>query len=166
MTLVSRRTCSWIVSSVLVVGLAAAYARLPGAGGLAAELRWLLRDGATNPPPRVANCVATRALFRCPKRLAAALRELLRDEDAGVRRGTILLWMDLMRIREARANLSGSEMAEAFVGANKQLPPALRVPGEPQDGSGWWSDENPAGQRKERLRESRRAASQPGKRDG
>lgn len=166
MAIATRRSLSWIATLAVIFGLCAGYAHLPGAGGLTAELRWLLRDCATGPPPRAANLLATQAALTKPDEMSSALNELLHDEGEFVTRGAVLLWSDLMRLRDLRRELATAQIARALVAANDRLPPALRVfalqgggAREPLDEIWQWIDQ-------EQRRESGGATSQPSARDG
>ncbi len=98
MSLAVRRSISWLVVLTVLVAAAIAIRRLPGAGGVAAELRWLLvRD---NVPPwsfNRASLLIREAEERHPGTRTELFRELLADEDRRLVRGALIILADHLR---------------------------------------------------------------------
>ncbi|MBU0637984.1 MAG: hypothetical protein KKB50_03905 [Planctomycetes bacterium] len=98
MSLVLRRALSWLVTLAVAAALALSITRLPGAGGLEAELRWLFGRG-----DRAALNEAAALLHvseeQTPGTRLHILAALLRDPNDGVVRGTLTFVADLVAYR-------------------------------------------------------------------
>jgi len=98
MSPVARRTISWLVVLAVLVAVTLVVRRLPGAGGVADELRWLL--ACDNPPSRSFNRVSLLIREAEQRQLgarAALFRELLTDDDRRVVRGALVVLADHLR---------------------------------------------------------------------
>lgn len=93
-----RRTISWLALAALVAATAIGLTRLPGYGGVVAELRWLLaRD---NIPPELFNRASGLILLaeeHSPGARAELYRALFRDDDRRVLRGAMTVLADQLR---------------------------------------------------------------------
>jgi hypothetical protein len=98
MSLPARRVNSWIGTFAIVAALGAAYTRLPGAGGLTSEVRWLLGHRPPGPIRSSSNPALKLLMIREAGAAGTASRifaTLLYDRDPRVVEGVLWLASDL-----------------------------------------------------------------------
>jgi len=102
-TLRLRRCLSWFGFTVVALACAHLLSRLPGAGGVEGELRWLLTRAPTSQSRNRAFLLLQEAEMRTPGGRAALLRNLLHDPDRRVRHGALAAAVDAVRAMETVA---------------------------------------------------------------
>lgn len=93
-----RRTISWLALATLLGAGAVGLTRLPGYGGVVAEVRWLLARGYTHPDHhlRAAGLIVV-AKHESPESHGQIFRALLRDDDPCVVRAALRILEDHLR---------------------------------------------------------------------
>lgn len=95
--IILKRTLSWIAVLSLCALIVTGAGRLPGAGGLASELRWLFaRDGAARGEFNRASTMLHIAEVQRPGSAAAILDAVLSDTDERVVNAALILLVDLL----------------------------------------------------------------------
>ena len=95
--IILKRTLSWIAVLSLCALIVTGAGRLPGAGGLASELRWLFaRDGAARGEFNRASTMLHIAEVQRPGSAAAILDAVLSDADERVVNAALILLVDLL----------------------------------------------------------------------
>ena len=96
-SIILKRTLSWVAVSSLCALIVISVRRLPGGGGLASELRWLLaRDSAARVEFNRASTMLHIAEVQRPTSAAAILDGLLWDLDERVVNAALILLVDML----------------------------------------------------------------------
>ena len=121
-----RRILSWLFVLAIVAAVAIGWRYVPGAGGTADEIRWLLArdDVPTRHYNRAANLIALAEHHR-PGAARDIIDTLVADDDHRVVRGTLALIFD--RIRPENRELRDVYAAfDQWRQADPKEPPAVR----------------------------------------